>query len=149
MAFENTEPKSGLIIQIAIASIVAFVAVRFGVVSLYHQSVDAEYDRKIANAGREQITASREEAAVKLVTLDKATNDYALHGRSADGRMFPANTPCDKVDNAPAEGWSHTPTGFVARPCPVIDAGAEDEAAAAVDGGIGSPSTDAAAAPKN
>ena len=35
MAFENTEPKTGLIIQIAIASIVAFVAVRFGVVSLY------------------------------------------------------------------------------------------------------------------
>ena len=70
MAFENTEPKSGLIIQIAIASIVAFVAVRYGVVSLYHQTVDAEYDRKIANAGREQITASREAAAVKLATLD-------------------------------------------------------------------------------
>ncbi len=147
MAFENTEPKSGLIIQIAIASIVAFVAVRYGVVSLYHQTVDAEYDRKIANAGREQITASREEAAVKLATLDKATQDYALHGRSADGRMFPASTPCEKVDNAPAEGWSQTPTGFVAKPCPVIDAGAEGDAA--VDGGVGSPSTDPVAAPKN
>lgn len=147
MAFENTEPKSGLIIQIAIASIVSLVAVRYGVVSLYHQTVDAEYDRKIANAGREQITASREEAAVKLVTLEKATQDYALHGRSADGRMFPAGTPCEKVDNAPAAGWTHTPTGFVAKPCPVVDAGAEGEAG--VDGGVGSPSTDAVAAPKN
>ena len=147
MAFENTEPKSGLIIQIAIASIVAFVGVRFGVVSLYHQTVAAEYERKIANAGREQITAARAEAAEKLAGIDKAAAAYAKDGRNADPRVTPAGQPCDKVDNDPAKGWSHLPTGFVAKPCPVLDAGVDADAA--VDADAGAPSTDASAAPKN
>jgi hypothetical protein len=121
--------------------------VRFGVVSLYHQTVAAEYDRKVANAGREQITAARAEAAEKLAGLDKATAAYAKGGRGADPRVAPVGQPCDKVDNDPAKGWSHLPTGFVAKPCPVLDAGVESDAAVEADAGL--PSTQAPAVPKN
>jgi hypothetical protein len=146
MAFENTEPKTGLIIQIAIASIVAFVAVRYGVVSLYHQTVDAEYERKYANAGREQIEAHRAEADQKLAGLAKAEGEYAKGGRGANAQIAPAAVPCESVDNDPAKGWNQLPTGFVAKPCPVLDAGVEGDAGAEGDA---STSTDAAAAPKN
>lgn len=138
MAFENTEPKTGLIIQIAIFSIVAFVAVRFGVVSLFHQTVDAEYERKYANAGREQIEAHRAEAAQKLGGIEKASADYAKSGRGASPQIAPAAIPCEGVDNDPSKGWNQMPTGFVAKPCPTPDAGVDGDAgdagAAAVDG---------------
>jgi hypothetical protein len=146
MAFENTEPKTGLIIQIAVASIVAFVAVRYGVVSLFHQTVDAEYERKFANAGREQIDAHRAEAAQKLAGLDKAAGDYAKNGRGANAQIAPAAVPCESVDNDPAKGWNQLPTGFVAKPCPQLDAGVESDAGVEGDAGA---STDASVAPKN
>jgi hypothetical protein len=147
MAFENTEPKNGLIIQIAIFSIVAFVAVRFGVVSLYHQTVDAEYDRKIANAGRQQITAARADAEQKLAGFDKAAAAYAKSGRS--GSIAPASTPCESVDNDPAKGWSHLPTGFVAKPCPTPDAGVEGDAGVDADAAVSADAGAPPPAPKN
>lgn len=134
MAFENTEPKTGLIIQIAIASIVAFVAVRNGVVSLYNQTLDAEYERKVANAGREQISAARAEADQKLTGLDKASVAYAKVGRT--GAVAPAATPCESVDHDPAKGWSQAPTGFVAKPCPSPDAGVEGDAGVDADAAV-------------
>jgi hypothetical protein len=147
MAFENTEPKTGLIIQIAIASIVAFVAVRFGVMSLYHQSVDAEYERKVANAGREQIAAARADAEQKLAGLDKAAAAYAKGGRS--GAIAPASTPCESVDNDPAKGWNQVPTGFVAKPCPTPDAGVEGDAGVDADASVSVDAGAAAPVPKN
>jgi hypothetical protein len=146
MAFENTEPKTGLIIQIAVASIVAFVAVRYGVVSLYHQTVDAEYERKFANAGREQIDAHRSEAAQKLAGIEKAEAEYAKGGRNANAQIAPAAVPCESVDHDPSKGWNQLPTGFVAKPCPTPDAGVEGDAGVEADA---APSTDAAAVPKN
>lgn len=147
MAFENTEPKTGLIIQIAIASIVAFVAVRFGVASLYHQTLDAEYERKVANAGREQITAARAEAEQKLAGFDKAAAAYVKSGRN--GAIAPASTPCESVDNDPAKGWSQLPTGFVAKPCPTPDAGVEGDAGVDADAAIAADAGAATPAPKN
>lgn len=157
MAVEKPEPKSGIIIQIAIASIVAVVAVRFGVVSLYHQTVDDEYHRKFDNAGLEEIRAQRATAETKLVHLDRAGAEYAKLGRGAGANaIFPADYACESVDSAPQKGWTHTPTGYVAKACPVVDAGAASDAsdatdagAAAADGSAGNPAAPAAVPPHN
>ena len=141
MAFEKSEPKTGLIIQIAIVSVVSFVAVRYGVLSLYHQTVDAEYERKYANAGREQIEAHRAEADQKLAGLAKAEGDYAKGGRGANAQLAPAAVPCESVDNDPAKGWNQLPTDFTAKPCPTPDAGVEGDGGADGDASTGAGAT--------
>ncbi len=140
MAYEKSEPKNGLIVQIAILSIASFFVVRYGVVSLFHRTLDDEFARKNANAGREELAAQRDEAAKKLAGLAGASAEYAKRGRGASAQLSPAATPCDAVDQDPSKGWSLSPTGFVAAPCPVT----EDDAGVA-DGGASDARAESAA----
>ncbi|RYG15340.1 hypothetical protein EON82_26335, partial [bacterium] len=47
MAAETSEPKSGIVLQIAALSIVVLVGARYGLVSYFNTQMGDEYDRKV------------------------------------------------------------------------------------------------------
>lgn len=133
MAAENSEPRSTLVFQLGVFSIVAIVVVRFGLSTFFSMSMDEEYARKVGEHRNEQLTALKEDAKKALssgpMPIDRAMQMVASSSRQALGDSI---APRSSDDTAALVGWSQAPKAGLTFVAPT---GSADPAGAAVDGG--------------
>lgn len=143
MATDNSDPKIGLILKVAVISIATLIAVHVGLVSYFDQIAQAEEHRKFGEQKPEALTNLRSDEKARLTSgampIDKAMQQIAVRGRK---EANPDIMPSASKDIAPLQGWSRMPGDVppemtAAEPAPapgapsMVDAGA---AAATVDG---------------
>src|SRR5579864_7665459 len=86
MATDKSEPRVGLIMQIACASIVALVATHAALTSYFDKIASAEEHRKFGDVKPEALMAQRDEEKARLSSgptpIAKAMQEIAQRGRT-------------------------------------------------------------------
>jgi hypothetical protein len=140
MATENTEPKSGLILRVAVLAVVSLVGIRFALVSYYNANMDDELHRKVASVKSPQLVELRAQEQKALtgsaLPIDKAMVLYATHPREMAGEAL---APQPSTDTAALVGWMQRP-----RPLPTPPTGAQN-AAVTMPAGTAVPAADGGA----
>jgi len=154
MATDNSEPRTGLIAQIAVLAVVTLIAVHTALVSYFDRVKREEEFKKIGAAPRDALMSLRAEESQRLTSgpmpIDKAMQQLVERGRMGAGSEI---APTESKDMAPLQGWSKMPAAVPppmmapppAPPAPVPSS----SAAPAPDGGAapGAAVPDAGAAP--
>lgn len=139
MATDKSEPRIGIIVQIAVILVVGVIVARFGLASYFKAMLHKEEQKKVATIGAEEFSKRRqaERAALDSVSLDKGA---ALLGKPDRGPLAATSTK----DLGPLEGWSQAPmdAGPFRVIEPVVEAGTGAEVV--TDGGADARPTDAA-----
>jgi hypothetical protein len=144
MATDKSEPRVGLILKIASASIVTLIATHAALTSYFDRIARAEEDRKWGEVKPEALMAERADEKTRLSSgatpVDKTMQQIAQRGRT---EASPEIAPSASKDVEPLKGWmqmqSPVPPAMTApepepapSALPAVDAGATK---AAVDGG--------------
>jgi hypothetical protein len=141
MATDKSEPKVGVILKVAVLSIVSLVAARFFLFAYFDDVAQAEEHRKFGDVKPEALLNVRADEKARLTSgptpIDRAMHEIAAKGRSASPDVMPSASR----DYAPLQGWVKMPVeapspmmvaasdaGLVAQP--IVDAGG----AASADG---------------
>ena len=145
MATDKSEPRVGLIMQIAVASIVALVATHAMLTSYFDKIASAEEHRKYGDVQPEALMAQRADEKARLssgpLPVVKAMQEIGQRGRT---EANPAIVPSASKDVAPLGGWTKLPsevppmmTAPEPAPAPVAPSAAADGGATktAVDAG--------------
>lgn len=139
MATDNSPPRNGLILGIAVASVVTLGGLKFVFDSYYRYMMEDEIARK--SAPPTELRAARMEEQQRLssgpMPIDKAMKDFAKERESII-------QPQASNDDGPLVGWSKTPRNVPAGAAALSDAGAD---AATGDGGALAASVDGGAVP--
>jgi hypothetical protein len=126
MAMENTEPKSKLILGIALGSVTCLVATRYLLVSYFEQQMALEYDAKVGSYKAPALSELKGEAEKMLrggaMPIDKAVAFVSSKPRSQWGEGI---APKQSADTAAVVGW-----GLKPRPAPTAAQRASDTNAA-------------------
>ncbi len=144
MAAESTEPKSGLILQIAFGAVVLLIGIRFGLVSYFNVQMDEEFQRKVVSKTSQQLVDLRAMEQKALtggpLPIDRAIALVASKPREELGETI---APKPSEDLAPLVGWGQNP-----KPAPVPPVAAAHDSLATTDGGAADAgASDAAARP--
>jgi len=133
MAAENTEPRSGLILQIGLFTVVSLVGIRYGLVSYFDDQMGVEYLKKVGSHKSEQLVALRAEEQKMLtggaMPIDKA---MALMARQGRDRVLP---PKPSDDMAAVQGWTQAPNPNASAMMPRTAVPAAGDPGATGDGG--------------
>lgn len=147
MATDKSEPRVGLILKIACASIVTLIATHAVLTSYFDEIARAEEHRKYGEVKPEALTAERDDEKARLSSgptpIEKAMQEIAKRGRT---EASPVIAPSASKDLAPLAGWVkmplQVPEAMTAAPpeappaasaLPAVDGGATKSAA--VDAG--------------
>ena len=149
MATDKSEPRSGVIIAVAVVSLVTLGAVRAFLNTYFDTEARAEEQRKIGGLKPEALMSLRSDEARRLTTgplpIASAMSELASRGRMGVG---PEIMPSASRDVGPLQGWAKMPSvvppGMTAPQPEIADGGA----ATTRDAGV-SPSTKLPAAHKN
>ncbi len=137
MATESSEPRTGLIIRLALLCLVTLVVVHGALGAYFDRMAKAEELRKRGALVPEALNALRADEKMRLTSgslpIDKAMQTIAEKGRMG---ASPEITPSTSKDSAPLQGWSQMPntegpTAMVAPPEPAPAASAASDAGAA------------------
>jgi hypothetical protein len=142
MATDDTPPRTGLILRLAVLAIVTLFLVHAGLSAYFDSMARAEEQRKAGDIVPEALIALRTDEKARLTSgampIDKAMQTIAEKGRLG---VSPALAPTASKDVAPLQGWSKMP-GEVP---PAMTAAPPPPAEPSVDGGLSA--GDAGAAP--
>jgi hypothetical protein len=134
MATDNTEPKSGLVLRLAVVSIVTVVAVRFLLLSYFESLMGEEYTAKVGAYRSDTLAALKAEADKTLtggpMPIEKAMGLVASRPRQELATIAPK--PSD--DLAPMIGWTQKPLAAPAPAAAAPPADADAGAPAAASG---------------
>lgn len=134
MATDNSPPRNGLILLIAVASVLTLGALKFVFDSYYRYVMEDEVAVKLAAAPPTELRAARVEEQQRLssgpMPIERAIKDLAKN----------RDVPQQSADDGPMLGWSKAPRPLVAgnAVAPAPDGGAAVNAA--VDAGASVPS---------
>lgn len=136
MASDQTEPRTEVIIRLAIVSVLTVVGMRYGLVSYFNTKYDEEYAVKIAGKRNGELEELRKEYEQKVVggalPIEKAMQLVATSPRAS---LSEAIAPKPSDDLAPVVGWGLDPKPLPEPPvAPAPSADATDAGATATDG---------------
>lgn len=110
MATDQSEPRVGVILKVAVVSIATLVAVRAALTAYFDQITQAEEHRKYGEQAPEALINMRSEERTRLMSgpmpIDKAMHQLATRGRK---EASPDIMPSASKDMAPLQGWSKMP----------------------------------------
>jgi hypothetical protein len=110
MATDKSEPRTGLIFQIGIGSIIVLGAVHTALTSYFDHIASAEEYRKVGSMKSESLVNMRADEKQRLTSgampIDKAMQALATKGRM---NASPDIMPSASKDVAPLQGWSKLP----------------------------------------
>jgi hypothetical protein len=137
MATDSTQPRSGLILRLALLAIVTLLVVHGALNAYYDRMARAENLRKRGDATPEALAALRSDEKARLsgggTPIDKAMLQLTEKGRMA---ASPAIVPAVSKDVAAMQGWTkmpgEVPPAMTAPPPPPPEPG--DAGTAAGDG---------------
>lgn len=110
MATDKSEPRTGLILQIGLLSIVTVIALHAALNSYFDRITRAEQHRKIGAVAPEALMSLRADEKQRLssgpMPIDQAMQKLTVQGRMA---ASPDIMPGGSKDVAPLQGWSKMP----------------------------------------
>lgn len=108
MATDNSPPRNGLILLIAVASVLTLGALKFVFDSYYRYVMEDEVAAKLAQSPPTELRAARIEDQQRLASgpmpIDRAIKDLARNREA----------PQQSADDGPMLGWSKAPRPLVA-----------------------------------
>lgn len=139
MATDSTQPRSGLIVRLALLAIVTLVVVHGALNAYYDRMAKAEESRKLGGTAPEALTNLRADEKGRLSSggtpIDKAMQQLVEKGRMGAG---PAIAPTVSKDIAALQGWTkmpgEVPPAMTAPPPPSPATDAGDAGLATGDG---------------
>ena len=149
MATDQSEPKIGNIVKVAVTSIVILITIRIGLVTYFHHVTDTERQIKYVQMGKPQeLKDLRSDEAKRLGGIDQSMQMLAAKGRMEPG-IEPQQPKPENVKDT-LTGWTQMPRqggepaadGGASQPTISADAGG---AATTLDGGATATSLDAGA----
>jgi hypothetical protein len=106
MATDKSEPRVGVILKVAVLSIVSLVAARFFLFAYFDHIAQAEEHRKFGDLKPEALLNVRADEKARLasgpIPIEQAMHEIAAKGRSASPDIMPSASR----DFAPLQGWS-------------------------------------------
>jgi hypothetical protein len=142
MATDQSEPRVGVILKVAVVAIATLAAVHVALVTYFDQIAQAEEHRKFSDVVPEALMSVRADERARLASgpmpIDKAMQQIAARGRMA----IPDIMPTVSKDIAPLQGWTKMPAEVppamtAAQPSPASSAqavGMDAGVAAVADG---------------
>ncbi|MDP9002624.1 MAG: hypothetical protein M3O46_21250 [Myxococcota bacterium] len=110
MATDQSEPRVGVILKVAVISIGTLVAVRAALTAYFDQIAQAEEHRKYGEQAPEALTNLRSDERARLTSgpmpIDRAMQLLTTRGRK---EASPDIMPSASKDMAPLQGWSKMP----------------------------------------
>ncbi|MDP9148497.1 MAG: hypothetical protein M3O36_00935, partial [Myxococcota bacterium] len=144
MATDNSEPRVGVILRVAILAVVTLVVLRAALVSYFDHSAQAEEERKMGQVKPEALMQLRADEKERLssgpMPIDKAMQQLAARGRTAS----PEIRPTPSKDLAPLQGWIKMPSQ-VPGSMEAAQQSASPAVSAPADAGVSSRTMDAGA----
>lgn len=147
MATDKSEPRVGVIAQVAVVSIVTLVATHAALVAYFDRASYEEEMRKVGAAPPDALMSVRASEKERLssgsLPIDKAMQQLTSKGRM---NASPDIMPSASRDVAPLEGWTKMPgsvppamTAVPTAPPPVTSASAAPSSSASPPPGPGGP----------